>query len=163
LQEKKKTDQIMEKVQKQLKECEKAKQEYLEGWKRTKADFINYKHREGKIIDEHVAQSIKSLLLKLLFMADDFQRLEKAFEDKNASIENLQGASSQIKNQINQFLAENKIIKIETKNQEFDPRFHEAVECVKSSQPKNTIIKEIMTGYLIDGKLLRPAKVKLAK
>lgn len=158
-----KANQMAKDVKKQWQKCEKEKQEYLEGWQRTKADFINYKQRENKLANEKIDQSNQFLLLQLLPILDDFQRLEEASKKKNAEMKNLKVAISQIKSQINQFLSDHKVIKIETKNQEFDPHFHEAVEVTKSSQPKNTILEEIRPGYLINEKLLRPTRVKLAE
>ena len=154
--------QSLKKIKKQLKECEQTKQEYLEGWQRMKADFINYQRRVEQITTEKTEQSNQSLLLGFLKIIDDFERLEKASRGKNISLANLKIAIQQIQKKINQFLADKKVTQIKTVGEEFNPHWHEAVQQVRSSQKHNTIVEEVEAGYLINGKLLRPAKVKVA-
>ena len=70
----------------------------------------------------------------------------------------------QIKNQILNFLKEQGVEEIKSVGERFDPNFHEVVEEVKvEGKEPGTIVEEIQKGYKIDGRLLRPAKVKVAK
>ena len=61
------------------------------------------------------------------------------------------------------FLAVNGLEKIETIGQEFDHNLHEAVGKEKSDQNKDTIIKEVGSGYKLNGKVIIPAKVIVAE
>jgi molecular chaperone GrpE len=51
---------------------------------------------------------------------------------------------------------------IETENQEFNPYYHEALMKISSEQPENTIIEELQKGFLLNDKVIRPAKVKVS-
>ena len=154
-----------EKLEKRLEECEKTKEEYLEGWKRTKADFINYQRRLEQILTEKLEHSTQSLFLDFLKIIDDFERLEKASREKKTNLTILKTAIQQIQKKIEQFLAEKKISRLKTVGEEFNPHWHEAIQQVEASskQKPNTVVEEVEAGYLINGKLLRPAKVKVAK
>ena len=154
--------QALKKIKKQLKECEQTKQEYLEGWQRVKADFINYQRRMENAANEKIERSNQSLLLKFLKIIDDFERLEEASHRKDINLETLKTAVQQIQKKIEKFFIQENITQIETLGKEFDPRWHEAIQQVTSPQKHNTIVEEVETGYLINGKLLRPAKVKVA-
>jgi molecular chaperone GrpE len=69
-----------------------------------------------------------------------------------------------LKKQFTQLLESLGVKKIETKGQMFNPMLHEAVEIVETEdKPEGTIIEEIRSGYVIDGKLLKPAQVKVAR
>ena len=52
---------------------------------------------------------------------------------------------------------------IEAEGQTFDPSLHEAVQRVPAEdQPDNTVVAELQRGYLLNGKVIRPALVKVA-
>jgi len=69
-----------------------------------------------------------------------------------------------IKNEMWDFLADRGLSRIETVGLLFDPKHHEAVETVESdAYPENTVVEEIRAGYLLNGKLLRPASVKVSR
>ena len=53
---------------------------------------------------------------------------------------------------------------IEAQGKPFDPLFHEAFEQVATDEaPEGTIVEEVQKGYLLHGKVLRPALVKVAR
>lgn len=160
--EEKKTSQISSKIKKKLTECERGKQEYLEGWQRTKADFINYKKQEEKEKERQIKKSQQSLLLKILPVAEDLERLEEASKEEKTELESLRKAIAQIRAKMGGFLSTEGISKIKSQGEEFDPHLHEAVKQEKSRYPKDKIIKEVAPGYLHHGELLRPAKVKVS-
>ena len=60
-----------------LAECERQKHEYLSGWQRARADFLNYKKEEMERIRGFIAYSTEELFLKLLPILDSFERAEK--------------------------------------------------------------------------------------
>jgi len=160
--EEKKIGQIPSKIKKKLTECEKGKQEYLEGWQRTKADFINYRKQEEKEKERQIKKSQQSLLLKILPVAEDLERLEAASKEEKTELESLQKAIAQIRAKMSGFLSTEGISRIKSQGEEFDPHLHEAVKQEKSRYPKDKIIEEVAPGYLHHGELLRPAKVKVS-
>jgi molecular chaperone GrpE len=54
---------------------------------------------------------------------------------------------------------------LKTVGERFDPNLHEAIEQVETEKESenNVILEELQKGYLLNGRLLRPAKVKVAK
>ena len=76
--------------------------------------------------------------------------------------ENIKGIL-QLKSQILDLFKKNGVEEIRTKGEKFDPNFHEAVETVEEKDSQSgTILEETQKGYKINGKLIRPAKVKVA-
>ncbi|MFH2104764.1 MAG: nucleotide exchange factor GrpE, partial [Parcubacteria group bacterium] len=68
-----------------------------------------------------------------------------------------------IKQQLEKFLEDNRVKVIKAVGEKFDPNFHEAVEEVAAKGKKGTIVEEVLRGYKMDEKVIRAAKVKVAK
>jgi molecular chaperone GrpE len=153
----------IEELKKKLEEAEKLKNEYLAGWQRARADLINYKKEELERVGELIRFSANGLILKILPILDNFEIVEKKLPEDLKNDENVKGIL-QIKNQILNFLKEQGVEEIKSIGERFDPNFHEVVEEVevKDKEP-GTIVEEIQKGYKINGRLLRPAKVKVVK
>jgi molecular chaperone GrpE len=86
--------------------------------------------------------------------------LQHAQEDANAVRQGVQ----MIWQQFEGFLREQGVERIETVGQPFDPAKHEALSMAPATTetPANTIVAEINAGYMLDGRLLRPAQVVVA-
>jgi len=69
----------------------------------------------------------------------------------------------QIEKQLESALAEMGLQRIQTKNVEFNPELHEAVSHEDSKIAADHIIDEVEAGWLLNGKVLRPAKVRVSK
>jgi molecular chaperone GrpE len=146
-----------------LEECQKLKDEYLAGWQRARADLINYKKEELERVGELIKFSANGLILKILPILDNFEIAEKKLPENLKNDENVKGIL-QIKNQILNLLKEQGVEEIKSIGERFDPNFHEVVgEVEAKGKEPGTIIEEIQKGYKINGRLLRPAKVKVAK
>ncbi|KKU85366.1 MAG: nucleotide exchange factor GrpE [Candidatus Wildermuthbacteria bacterium RIFCSPHIGHO2_01_FULL_47_27] len=145
-----------------LAECERQKHEYLSGWQRARADFLNYKKEEMERIRGFIAYSTEELFLKLLPILDSFERAEKAVP-ANSTDECVKGVLN-IKSLLRDFLRQEGIVEIQTSGCKFDPNFHEAVdEEERAGAESGTIVEEVQKGYTINGRVLRPAKIKVAK
>lgn len=160
--EKKKNNQEEKKEENKLEETKKRRDEYLEGWKKARADFINYKRNETARLSKVKKNEKKKIILDLLKIIDNFYLAEKNIpeEKKNDYLIGLLN----IRKQMEKFLIDCGVEEIETIGKEFDPNLHEAIAMVDSNDHDNNIIvEEVNKGYLLDGELLRPAKVKVAK
>jgi len=150
-------------LKKELEECQKQKEEYLAGWKRERADFINYKKTEEERVNKLIEFANENLILKILSVLDNIYIAEKELPQKLEKNDWVKGILK-IKGQILDFLRKEGIEEIKCLGESFNPNFHEAVE---SAQAKNyesgIIIEEIKKGYKLNGKVIRPAKVKVAK
>jgi molecular chaperone GrpE len=129
--------------------------EYLNGWKRAKADYLNLKKEmeaQNKEIREWLS---KIFLLPMLDIMDSFDRAGTL----DAGIEG-------IKKQFENFLKAQGVEAMEVIGEKFDPLMHEAVESVDlpaEGGESGRIIEEVRRGYLVNGEVLRPAKVKVYK
>ena len=166
----------IEELKKKLEECQKLREEYLAGWQRARADFLNYKKEEMERIGEFFKYANLNLILKILPILDNFEITEKKLPENLKADVNVRGIL-QIKNQILDFLKSQGVEEIKSVGERFDPNFQEIVEIVEikdynsptTQQGKKqyiesgVVIEEIQKGYKINGRLLRPAKVRVTK
>jgi len=151
----------LKKIKEKLEECEKEKEEYLNGWKRTKADFLNYKKEKEERISEIVKYSNESLILKLLPVLDNFEEARQQI-DKRENNEMIEGFL-QIEKQLKEILKKEGMERIKTEGEDFNPEFHEAVERIEKEKESGKVIEEVRAGFKFKGKIIRPAKVKVVK
>jgi molecular chaperone GrpE len=162
-----------EELKKKLEECEKQKCEYLTGWQRERADFLNHKREEMERAEELLKYANEVFILKILKILDNFEIIEKKVPENLKKDENVKGLLM-VKNQILDFLKAQSVEAIKSIGEKFDPNFHEAVgeaeikpsvasAATGKGQESGIIIEEIQKGYKINGRLLRPAKVKVTK
>jgi molecular chaperone GrpE len=152
-----------EKSKKEFAECEKKKEEYLAGWQRARADFLNYKKEEMQRIGALVGMSQAEIILKLLPILDNFDIIEEKLSDDLKNNPEVKGIL-QIKTQIQDFLKKYGIEEIKSLGKKFDPNFHEVVEQIEIKEKESgIIIEETQKGYTLQGKIIRAAKVKVAK
>lgn len=157
------SNEEIEKLKKQLEELENLKDQYLKEWQRARADLINYKKEEAERFNEVFERAKEALILDFLPILDNFEIAEKAIPTEKKEDPHLRGLL-QIKIQILEFLKKQGLEEIKTLGEKFDPLFHEIVgEVEAEGKESGTIVEEIQKGYKIKGKVLRPAKVKVAK
>lgn len=153
----------LKKLQKKLEETEKLKNEYLAGWQRARADLINYKKEEVERLKEYINQAKESVLVEFLPILDNFEIAEKTIFLTKKDDPIYKGIL-QIKHQMLEFLKKYGVEEINSVGKKFDPYYHEVVGEIDTDEfETGTIIEEIQKGYKINGKVLRPAKVKVAK
>lgn len=132
----------------ELVECQQKAEEYLNGWKRAQADFVNYKKDEGRRIEEIVKFSNEGLIMSVIEVLDDLE-LATA-EVKN---DGLNQVVKKFQNVLKKYDVER--IGVGT----FDPVHHEAV----STEDGGSRLEEIRGGYTMHGKVIRPTRVKIIK
>jgi molecular chaperone GrpE len=139
--------------------CKKKCEEYLEGWKRAKADFINYKKEEIGRVSELMKFSNESILSDLITVLDSFHLGISLGNDETAK-----KGMELIKTQMEDVLKRYGLEKISVaRGSPFDPKMHEAVDEIESEYPEGMIAEELEKGYTLSGKVIRPIKVKLSK
>jgi molecular chaperone GrpE len=153
----------IEELKKKLEETEKLKNEYLAGWQRARADLINYKKEEMERVGSFIKIAQEGLILEFLPILDNFDIAEKKIPNDLKENENVKGLL-QIKQQILDFLKKKGVEEIKSVGEKFNPAYHEVVGEVDTDQfETGTIVEEVQKGYKINGRVLRPAKVKVAK
>lgn len=160
--EESKTSEIDE-LKKKLEECQKLKDEYLAGWQRERASFLNHKKDEMERIGEILKYGAEELILKILPLLDNFYLAEKKLPENLKNDDNIKGIL-QIKTQLEDFLKSQSIEEIKTLGEKFNPNFHEAVgEVELKDKEHGIIVEETQKGYTLFGRVIRPAKVKVTK
>lgn len=150
-------------LEEKLNECQKLKEEYLAGWQRARADFLNYKKEEKARIGTNLFFIKGGWLLKLLEIYDALERAKEHLPEDLKDIEWVKGVL-QIENQFESFLKEQDLARVNPVGENFDPELHQAVEQVEVKGKEPGKIAEVLEkGYLLSGQLLRPAKVKVVK
>ncbi|MBI3337327.1 MAG: nucleotide exchange factor GrpE [Candidatus Staskawiczbacteria bacterium] len=152
-----------------LEECQKNCGEYLNNWKRERADFLNYKKDEAERIG-FLGQYVKEdIIFKILPILDNIALAEKQLPAAALGAEWTKGFL-QIQKQIDDFLKKEGIEEIKSVGEKFNPETMEAVGEAESSDigtteggDEGTIVEEIQRGYKMNDKVLRPAKVKISK
>jgi molecular chaperone GrpE len=129
----------------------------LNGWKRERADFLNYKKDEMERIGQLAKYANTEIILKILPILDNIYLAETHVPEELKTHDWIKGFN-QIKNQLCDFLTKEGIEPIKTIGEKFDPNTMEAVE-----GDGETVAEEVQRGYTMDGKLIRVAKVKISK
>jgi len=126
---------------------------------RKQAEFENYKKRVERERAEFVQFASAELVKELLNALDSF---ELAIRNAKADEQTLRGFEL-IYKQLLDTMGRFGLKAIEAKGQSFDPNFHQAVVTTPTDDvEENTILEELRKGYLLNGRLLRPAMVNVA-
>jgi len=152
-------EQVLDPVENDNPELEKMTNSYL----RVLADFENFKKRtnEEKIRDRKYAN--QELLEQLINVLDIFDKAVNMKTD-DEKLNNFLSGFIMINTSFKQILESNNVKKVLSVGQQFDPRYHHAMETAwDESKVENEIIEEMQTGYTYKDRLLRPALVKVNK
>jgi molecular chaperone GrpE len=156
-------DVVAKEFQSMLMDLENKNKELFAGWQRTEADFINYKKKETERLGELSAHLKERMFEDLLPIMDNFSLAERMIPEEKKSDNNIKGLLM-IKKQLDEFIRSIGIEEIDSLGQQFDPEYDEAVEEVEGIEGESgTVIEEVQKGYLLNGKVLRPSKVKIVK
>lgn len=149
-------------VENKLKECEKQRDEYLAGWQRAKADFLNYKKEEGLRTSELMDYLRTQQILEILKIIDNWDRAMKHKPEEIKDSSWIEGIEM-IENQLKDFLKSEGVEEVKAIGETFNPELHEAVEEVDNSGESGEIAEVLEKGYTLNNKLIRPSKVKVSK
>ena len=130
--------------------------DYLDSWKRTQADFINYKRRAEQEKMEMGVYANTQLILSLLPVLDDFERAVDSLTPKLAKTDWVHGIRL-VESKLRKTLKAQGVIPIKAVGEAFDPNLHEAVMHVKGEDGQ--VVQELQKGYRLHDKILRPSKV----
>lgn len=153
------SDEVRE-VKEKLEKLERERDEYLSGWQRAKADFINYKKEESQRLDEIVKYSGKEMINEFISVLDSFDLALTALEKKGLAEKGIY----MIRAQFGDVLKKRGLERIPCeKGEQFNPSVHEAIAEVDSELPAGVIVEEIEAGYRLYEKVLRATRVIVSK
>jgi molecular chaperone GrpE len=147
-------------VEKLKAEIEDLKDKYL----RKVAEFDNFKRRSAKERMELIQTAGREVIADLLDVLDDCDRAQKQIENSD-DINAIREGVMLVFNKLRNSLHSRGLKAMETINKEFDPDLHEAITEIPAStdEMKGRIADEIMKGYYLNDKIIRHAKVVVAK
>lgn len=153
--EKTKEENPLEKANKEIADL---KDKYL----RTLAEFDNYKKRTLKEKAELILNGSEKTVVAVLPVLDDFER---ALKDKSEDPKAIKEGVKMIFNKFVKALESLGVKKIDTQDKDFDTDFHEAVAMVPGmgDDKKGKVIDCVQTGYTLNDKVIRHAKVAVGQ
>ena len=145
----------IKKLKERLKESEAKAKEYLDSWQRAQADFSNLRRRDEEAKVEFLKFANSDLLNQFIPVLDSF----------SLALSHGQKEVEPIYKQFLQILKQNGLEESNPLGETFDPRSHEAVGTVETEKESedHKILEVIQKGYILTGKIIRPAKVKIGE
>jgi molecular chaperone GrpE len=161
----KKEETKLQKIKKELKVCQAEKQEYLDGWQRSKADYINLKKRSEEDKERIKSYANEDLILELLSVMDSFEMAFKDKESWNNAPENWRRGIEYIHGQFTKTLEDFSVVAVNPLGEMFDPNIHHCAEMVhiEDEGQDGVILEVLQKGYQLKDKNIRFASVKVGE
>ncbi len=149
-------------IEEQLEAAKKEIEQYKDKYLRAVAEFDNYRKRTLKEKAELLLNGSEKAVCAFLPILDDFER---AIADKTEDVNAIKEGMQIIFNKFNKTLESLGVKKIETEGKDFDVDFHEAVAMVPGmgDDKKGKVIDCVQTGYQLNNKVIRHAKVAVGQ
>ena len=149
-----------EELEKELEKAQETIDEQKDKYLRLSAEFDNYRKRTMKEKAELILNGGEKSLSSILPIVDDFERAIKTMETAT-DVSAVKEGVELIYNKFMAVLGQNGVKVIETKDQPLDTDYHEAIAVIPapSEEQKGKILDCVQTGYTLNDKVLRHAKV----
>lgn len=153
---------VLKKLREKLKKAVEEKQEYLEGWQRSRADFANYK-REETALHQQKEDRLRAEMAEAIIPALD--SFEMAFHSKwyESAAPEWKGGVMSIYRELVRSLERFGIKLFTPLGEPFDPQKHEAVRqvTVDTEEEDHVVISVERSGYAAGDHIIRPAQVTI--
>ncbi len=151
----------IEKLKKEITELKKERDDYLDGWKRQKADFINHQKESDKKIEQILKFANEEIIFEMLSVLDSFdmaiESLSKIEGEEDSKKDDIIKGIKMIKSQFENVLRQKGLEEIEAEEgSDFNPEIHEAM-----AGSGDIVEREIQKGYKLNGKIIRPSRVEV--
>ncbi len=155
----------IQKLKEKLAVALKDKAEYLDGWQRAKADFINTRKRDEEMYLNLVKFANKNLITEIIPVLDSFDMAMQNKEAWEKAPKEWRIGVEYIYSQLLDILQKNGLKQFDPLGQDFDPQFHEALDTVetKNIDEDGKVFQVLQKGYSLNDKPIRSAKVKISK
>ena len=150
------------KLKEKLKKLQAEKEEYMNGWQRERADFVNFKKRAEEEKKDYIKFANENLLEEMLAVLESFDMAFMNKEQWNAVPANWRVGVEYIHSQLVKILDENGLKEFTPKvGEKFDVKMHVAEEVVPvEKEAEDGLIKEVKKkGYMMNGKIIIAPKV----
>lgn len=152
-------EEKLKKLRTELREAKAEAAEYLAGWQRSKADYINLSRRVREEAERGTKNGAARMAEGLIAVFDSLEAAEKSAAGAEAAVAS---GIAQVISQLEAALREHDVARFTpTAGDLFDPERHEVVHTVATDSEKedNTVSETLQSGYEIGGMLIRPARV----
>jgi molecular chaperone GrpE len=155
----------IKKLREKLKKVEAEKMEYLTGWQRAKADFINARKRDEESQRELTKFAGERLIMGLIPVLESFEMAMANKEAWEKADKNWRTGVEYIAQQLKKVLEDSGLTELNPLGQPFDITTHEAVshEPITNASEDGKVIAVVSKGYSLGGKLLKAPKVKVGE
>lgn len=153
---------VQDPVQQQIQQLKDERDGLYDRLLRKQAEFENYKRRMERERGEFAQFASGELMKEILNALDSFELAIRNASGPSGDVNVLRGFEL-IYKQLLDVLGRFGLKALEAKGQTFDPNFHQAVSTEATDEiPENTVLEEMRKGYLLNGRLLRPAMVSVS-
>ncbi len=155
-------EELPEEIEDETTRAEPAKVDFEDKWKRALADLDNMRKRTDRECDHLRKYSSELLILDIIRSIED---MERALEMSKMKKQDMVKGFRMILNDMNATLKKHGVGTIQSVGASFDPNLHEALmqECTDCLDDDNVVIEELQRGYKLHDRVIRHAKVKVAK
>jgi len=153
----------LKKIRADLKLCKKEKEEYLTGWQKERADFVNYKKQEEDRKANFSEAMRERILMRFLTVMDSF---DMAFANREAwekVDENWRKGIEYIHTQLNSIFEEFGVKSVGISGESFDHNIHQSIEMIKTDKKDDDhkVAEVIQKGYKLGDRIIRAARVNV--
>ncbi|MCM2339220.1 MAG: nucleotide exchange factor GrpE [Burkholderiales bacterium] len=153
----------IKKLRADLKICKKEKEEYLNGWQKERADFVNYRKQEDDRRSNFSESVRERILTRFLTVLDSFNMAFANKESWNKVDENWRKGVEYIYAQLNTIFEEYDVKEVGEEGEDFDPNIHQSIDMTKTDVKENNhkISEVIQKGYKLGDRVIRAARVNV--
>ena len=153
----------VKKLRERLKKCLAEKQEYLDGWQRSKADFVNARREEESRREELVVFATERVLADIVPVLDSFDAAMGNRPLWESVTKEWRIGMESIYLKLQSILKEQGTESFDPTGEPFTPSEHIAIGTITTDdlEKDDTVAEVLQRGYRLKGKILRPAKVKI--
>lgn len=157
--------QTVKKLREKLKKATAEKQEYLTGWQKDKAEFLNARKRDKETNEQFIKYANEGLVNELVPVLDSFNMAMGNKEVWEKVEKNWRVGVEYIFGQLKKVLEDSGLKEIDPIGQKFDPMRDEAIsfEPVDTEAKDHTVTTVIQKGYMLNGKVIKAPKVKVGE
>ncbi len=124
------------------------------------AELENFKRRKNQEVDTFKKFAAENVIKEFLPVCDNFLLASSHASSTDQSPEEVIKGFILIQQQLDSALTKLDVVPIETKDKSFDPNFHQAIsQQAQEGVEPDMIVQEVQKGYLLNGKVIRPAMV----
>jgi len=150
-------------LREKLLECKKEVEDYKDKYLRALAELDNYRKRVRKEKEEIIERANERLMLELIPILDNFERGMEAAKNSE-EFDSLYKGIELIYKGFKEIVEREGLQSFTAIGDKFDPSKHEAVSLIETEEHSpDIVLDEIYKGYMLNGKLIRPAKVIVSK